>query len=59
MNVFIVSIDWGTMDGFPTHSRQMHAYTTKEAADEVASQAKNRTPFPAVSADVVMLELKA
>lgn len=55
--VYVVEVDWGTMDGYPDHVHAWAAFSSQEAADAEARQCKDRRPFPAIYAGVVPLIL--
>lgn len=50
--VYVVIVDWGTMDGYPHRTDVWKVFASKEDADLEAKKCKTRTPFPAVSATV-------
>lgn len=51
--VYVVLVDWGTMDGYPHHKAVDQVFAEKGDAVERARACRTRKPFPAVSAEVV------
>lgn len=50
--VYVVSVDWGTMDGYATHSKPWRVFAKEIDAEREAIACKTRKPFPAFSSEV-------
>ena len=48
MDVWVVIVDWGTMDGYPDKAKVHSVFFTEDAARTSLRKCLERTPYPAL-----------